>query len=112
MVGFGLGLAGILWGALLPVAATGLLICVTQSWLIAPRVDWGMLQPSLRYTLPLIGLSLAYALGGKLDRLMLECHVQLAAVAATLPWLNGFRDAGALRSAIVGLVGVERTGPH
>jgi O-antigen/teichoic acid export membrane protein len=82
VAGLGLGLTGILWGALLPVVATGLLICLTQPWLIARRIDWRMLQPSLRYTLPLIGLGLVHALGGKLDRLILVRHVQLAELGA------------------------------
>ena len=77
VAGFGLGLRGILWGALLPVAAVAVMIVVANPWLVRPGIDWRMLRPSFRYALPLVGLGLVYAIGGRLDGLVLVRYVSL-----------------------------------
>ena len=77
IVGFGLGLYGVLLGSLLPAATTLLLLCLSRPGLLTTRLDWRLLAPSLRYTVPLLGLGLCQSLGTRLDRLVLERHIDL-----------------------------------
>jgi O-antigen/teichoic acid export membrane protein len=82
VLALGLGLAGALWGALLPVATTLLLVCIARPNLLGWRLDWRQLLPSLRYSLPLVALAVCFVLATRLDRLVLERHVTLDTLGA------------------------------
>jgi O-antigen/teichoic acid export membrane protein len=77
-----LGLSGILWASLLPTLLTAILLCVIRRDLLWARPDWAYLKPSLQYALPLVALGLLYAMGTRLDRFVLERHVDLANLGA------------------------------
>ena len=77
-----LGLNGVLWGALLPAALTLLLVCVVRRGVIGVRIEWRRLLPSLRYSLPLVALAMGFMLATRLDRLILQHHVDLDVLGA------------------------------
>ncbi|HSG64622.1 MAG TPA: oligosaccharide flippase family protein, partial [Gammaproteobacteria bacterium] len=82
LIGFDLGVNGILWGALCPVAMALLLLVIIRPGLLSARLDAKMVGPCLRFSLPLVGLGVIYALGTRFDRLLLERHVALAELGA------------------------------
>jgi len=96
----GLGLMGVLWGALVPSALTLLAVCVARPGLLTPRLDLAYLAPSIRYALPLVGLGLLYALGTRLDRLVLERYLDLADVGAYALLLALFAVPNAVLDAL------------
>jgi O-antigen/teichoic acid export membrane protein len=87
----GLGLYGVLWGSLLPLACASLWLFGSRPELVTARPDWRYLLPSLKYALPLIALAFVYVLGTRLDRLVLEHYVDLESlgVYAVLAGLLG-----------------------
>jgi len=82
VAGFGLGIYGVLWGGCLPAIGAALWLAVSQRRLLTPRIDLRLIEPSLRYSLPLVGLGFVYAIGARLDRFVLERNVDLATLGA------------------------------
>lgn len=82
VMGLKLGMYGVLWGSLLPTILAALLLCATRPELLSARLDLRYLTPSVRYSLPLVGLGFLYVLGTRLDRLVLERHVDLETLGA------------------------------
>lgn len=82
VVVLGFGIAGILWGSLLPALLTLALLCAVRRDLLGARPDFACLGPSLKYATPLMGMAVLYALGTRLDRIVLERHAELETVGA------------------------------
>jgi O-antigen/teichoic acid export membrane protein len=82
VLGFELGLRGVLWGSLLPTAFVLAAVCVSRRGLIGIRLDWRALAPSLKYSLPFVALTVCFVLASRFDRLALERAVDLDVVGA------------------------------
>lgn len=77
---FELGVAGALFGGLLPPAALLMYLLVTRPRHFLRWPDWRALAPSIRFSVPLVAFSLIYLLESRLDRFVIERFFDLEMV--------------------------------
>ena len=82
MVVLGLGIYGALLGALIPSLIVLTYVVTTQSGLAPTGLRRAVLEPSLKYSAPLIVFSLFYLLETRLDTIVLEHHIDLRQLGA------------------------------
>ena len=91
----GMGILGLLYGALLPTAISFLIIVLRNSDLITIKLDWKLLRPSFSYALPLVPFAFLFAAESQLDKFFIEKYLNLEMVGLY-----------ALLMTIVGFVGI------